>query len=57
MTCGKWVVSLYSEKGIIFPMYKTGDWIDIRNYKRITLLNTAYKIYTMIVGERLAKDD
>jgi len=43
-------------KGVITPIDKKGDISDVRNYKRITLLCTAYKIYAAILAERLSEE-
>jgi len=40
-------------KEVITPIYKKGDTSDVKNYKRVTLLCIAYKIYAAILAERL----
>ena len=49
---GKWKVKEWPEdwkEGIICPIYKKEEKAKSSNYRRVTLLCTAYKIYAMIV--------
>lgn len=42
--------------GIISPLYKKGDKDKAENYRGITLLNTAYKLYAMEQNERMKEE-
>lgn len=42
--------------GIIVPLHKRGDKERAENYRGITLLCTAYKIYAEILRKRLEKE-
>lgn len=44
------------KEGIISPIFKKGDRNKEKNYRGITLLNTGYKIYAMVLENRLTKE-
>ncbi|XP_017752721.1 PREDICTED: uncharacterized protein PF11_0207-like [Eufriesea mexicana] len=44
------------KRAIIMPTYKKGDEGVVQNYRGISILNGAYKIYAAILNERLGKE-
>jgi hypothetical protein len=54
-----WAGSGYPDrwrKGVIAPIFKKGDDSLVTNYRGVTLLNTQYKLYAMVLGERLREE-
>jgi sorting nexin-29 len=39
---------------LIFPIFKKGDRTECRNYRGITLLNVAYKIFPTVLARKLS---
>jgi len=44
------------KEGVVVPIWKKGDGKRVENYRGITLLQTAYKIYTTILAGRIRKE-
>ena len=42
--------------GYISPIFKKGDVEMAKNYRGVTLLNTSYKIYAMVLADRLKEE-
>jgi len=42
-------------KGVITPIFKKREKNEVKNYRGITLMDTAYKIYANILNERLTR--
>lgn len=43
-------------KRLISPIYKKGEKSEVKNYREVTLMDTAYKIYANILNERLRRE-
>lgn len=43
-------------KSIISLIYKKGEKNDVKNYKRMTLMDMAYKMYVSILNKKLEKE-
>jgi len=43
-------------EGIIYPIYKAGNKEEAKSYRGITLLNTVYKLWAMILAEKLEEE-
>ena len=43
-------------RGVISPIYKKGEKKEVRNYRGVTLMDTAYKIYAGLMNERLKEE-
>lgn len=44
------------KKGVICPIFKKGDKKETKNYRGVTLMDTAYKVYASILNEKLMRE-
>jgi len=44
------------KEGWIYPIFKKGEKNKAENYRGITLMDTAYKLYAMILEEKLREE-
>ena len=40
-------------EGVVIPIIKKGEGLTVEQYRRVTLTQTAYKVYTAVLAERL----
>lgn len=43
-------------KGVMCPIYKSGDKRETKNYRGVILMDIAYKVYASILNERLMEE-
>lgn len=43
-------------RGVIVPVMKKGEGKEVEDYRGVTLTSTLYKIYTMVLAERIRKE-
>jgi len=53
---GEWWPEEWKE-GIIVPIVKKGEGQRVEEYRGVTLLTSAYKLYVMILAERLNEEN
>lgn len=44
------------KEGVVVPVVKKGEGTTVKEYRGVTLTQTAYKVYTAIIAERLRKE-